>query len=89
MIRIRVLSCVNVITSLNLREVNMRKVVIGIVGAVTLLLAGMLAGNAEAQLFAKCCSVNGVWTCGYQCAHPQAPRCCKVHGKKVCPCPPQ
>ena len=67
----------------------MRKLVIGIVGAVTLLLAGMLAGNAEAfQLFAKCCSVNGVWSCGYQCAQPPAPRCCKVHGKVVCPCPP-
>jgi hypothetical protein len=43
----------------------MRKVVIGI--TVTLALAGMLAGNAEAAPLRGCCIVAGYWMCGMAC----------------------
>jgi hypothetical protein len=42
----------------------MRKVAIGITGAVALLLAGMLAGYAEAAPLTGCCHVAGAWLCG-------------------------
>ena len=42
----------------------MRKVIIGITGAVTLLLAGMLASNAEAARLTGCCHIGGYWLCG-------------------------
>ena len=44
----------------------MRKVIIGIIGAVTLLLAGM-SGDAEAARLTGCCEANGVWICGTAC----------------------
>src|SRR5262249_61564643 len=53
-------------TSLRLthREVDMRKVVIG---AVALLIAGMLAGNAQAAPLTGCCHRAGAWMCGMAC----------------------
>jgi hypothetical protein len=76
----------------------MRKVVIGI--TVTLALAGMLAGNAEAAPLRGCCIVAGYWMCGMACwgQHQSAPPplrnparpasgCCKQYGRWQCPCP--
>ena len=66
----------------------MRKVVVGTIGAVTLLLAGMLASNAEAAPLTGCCHVAGAWVCGMACwGHSPAPRCCKLYGRWHCPCP--
>jgi len=45
----------------------MRKVALGTIGAVTLLLAGMLTGNAEAAPLTGCCHRNGAWMCGMAC----------------------
>jgi hypothetical protein len=71
----------------------MGKVVVGTIGAVTLLLAGMLAGNAEAAPLRGCCNVAGIPMCGMACWGHQKPapppsRCCKLYGKWHCPCPP-
>ena len=75
----------------------MRKVVFGIIGAVTLLLAGMLAWDAEAQPSTVVCHIGGRWICflhpwACSCSHcyPMA-NCCKLYGKWHCPClpPPQ
>jgi len=71
----------------------MRKVVIVI--TVTLALAAMLAGKAEA----RCCNVAGIPMCGMVCwnkEHPTIPPysrnrpasgCCKQYGRWQCPCP--
>ena len=67
----------------------MRKVVIGITGAVALLLAGMFASNAEAARLTGCCHINGYWMCGMACGDTgpsPAPRCCKLYGRWHCPC---
>ena len=54
------LPCVNVIAVPARREVDdMRKVVIGTIGAVTLLVGGMLAGNSEAARLTGCCHIAG------------------------------
>jgi hypothetical protein len=66
----------------------MRKVAIGITGAVALLLAGMLAGNAEAAPLKGCCHRAGAWVCGMACGVMPAPKCCKLYGRWQCPCPP-
>jgi hypothetical protein len=78
----------------------MGKVIIGITGAVMLLLAGMLAGNAEAARLTGCCQVDGAWMCGTVCesysqapppaptsAPTSAPNCCRLFGKWLCACP--
>jgi hypothetical protein len=68
----------------------MRKVVLGTVAG-TLLLAGMLTGNAEAAPLRGCCNVAGIPMCGMACwgHHPPPPsRCCKLYGRWHCPCPP-
>jgi len=67
----------------------MRKVVIGITGAVTLLLAGMLASNAEAARLTGCCHIAGRWFCGMACGSSAVSRpssCCKLYGRWHCPC---
>jgi hypothetical protein len=64
----------------------MRKVIIGTTGAVMLLLAGMLAWNAEAAS-PYCCQISGRWFCGTACLGHSAPRCCKQYGRWQCPCP--
>ena len=53
----------------------MRKVVVGTIGAVTLLLAGMFTGNAQAAPLRGCCNVAGIWMCGMACGghHQSAP----------------
>jgi len=72
----------------------MRKFVVGTIGAVTLLLAGMFTGNSEAAPLRGCCNVNGMWMCGMACggrhhsSAPPASRCCKLYGSWHCPCPP-
>jgi hypothetical protein len=71
----------------------MRKVVVGTMGAVTLLLAVISAGNAEAAPLRGCCNVAGIPMCGMACWGHQKPapppsRCCKLYGKWHCPCPP-
>jgi hypothetical protein len=70
----------------------MRKVVVAMIGAVTLLLAGTLSGNAEAGRLTGCCHRNGIWMCGMACGGssqgPRNPSCCKRYGKWHCPCPP-
>jgi hypothetical protein len=68
----------------------MRKVIIGTIEAVTLLLAGMLAWNAEAAPLSGCCHIGGVWACGMACSgHSPSPKeCCKLYGRWHCPCPP-
>jgi hypothetical protein len=75
----------------------MRKVVVGTKGLAALLLAGMLAGNAEAARLTGCCHVDGAWLCGTVCegqspapttAPTTAPSCCKLFGKWLCSCPP-
>jgi hypothetical protein len=48
----------------------MCKVVVGTIGAVTLLLAGMFTGNAEAAPLRGCCNVAGIWMCGMACGGP-------------------
>ena len=60
----------------------MRKVVIGITGAVALLLAGMLAGNAEAAPLTGCCHVAGAWLCG----SPPVLRQCRRQLRGVASC---
>ena len=68
----------------------MRKVVLGTVAG-TLLLAGMLTGNAEAAPLRGCCNVAGIPMCGMACwgHYPPPPsRCSKLYGRWHCPCPP-
>jgi hypothetical protein len=67
----------------------MRKVVIGITGAVTLLFVGMLASNAEAARLNNCCHIAGKWFCGMaygSSAESRPSRCCKLYGTWHCPC---
>jgi hypothetical protein len=42
----------------------MRRVVVATIGAVMLLLAGMLASNAVAARLTGCCHIGGMWLCG-------------------------
>ena len=73
----------------------MRKVIIGIVGTVALLAAGIFAGDAEAARISGnfCCALGGHHICcnrtrGCPCGMP-GPQCCKQYGTWHCPCPPK
>ena len=66
----------------------MRKVAIGLTGVIALLLAGMLASDAEAAPLTGCCHRAGAWVCGMVCGVFPAQKCCKLYGRWHCPCPP-
>ena len=73
------------------RLINMRKLIIGIIGAVVLLVAG-LASNAEAARLTGCCHIGGMQFCGSPPCPAPASRpssCCKQYGTWHCPCPPK
>ena len=70
----------------------MRKLVFFTIGAITILVAALMAGNVEAARLSGCCNVAGIWMCGMACGGHQSPppasQCCKLYGKWRCPCPP-